>query len=225
MLTDTTAPVRCRWMVTADVPELARIDRLAFAAHPWDEAEFRIASRERNVVIAVADLGDGRPVGYMVYDLHVDCWRVIKVATHPAYRRLRIASKLIRVLIAKLNRPPVRKRIDALVRESNLSAQLFLRSCGFAATGIERHAYAEPAEDGYAFEFRAAPPYDGPLWREWPLSVLGLLADVAAKVMAGCRDRVGSLADLLGGGASFGLSDACLEMVADAVARVREANS
>ena len=38
------------------------------------------------------------------------------------------------------------------VRESNLAAQMFFRSCGFRATSVIRDFYTDSAEDAYRMQ-------------------------------------------------------------------------
>jgi ribosomal-protein-alanine N-acetyltransferase len=48
-----------------------------------------------------------------------------------------------------------RSRIQLEVRETNLSAQLFLKQLGFRATGVLRSFYEDSTEDAFLMQFRA----------------------------------------------------------------------
>lgn len=133
------------------MPAVLRIERQSFE-HPWDEFDFTATLRNLNAVGVVSEMY-GAVVGYAMtssYDEHI---HLESLAVDPALRRLGIGSELVASIKARLSQQ-TRRRICTSVREKNLDAQLFLRECGFIATGVLKGEYGEYSdEDAYYFEF------------------------------------------------------------------------
>ncbi len=143
--------VHIRWMVRRDMPEVLAIEKECFE-FAWSEEEFLRCLRQRNCIGMVAEY-EGRVAGFMIYELPKTKIHLLNIATLPEYRRLGIGTQMIAKLIGKLGNQR-RTRISLEVRETNLAAQLFLRSAGFRATEILRNFYEETAEDAYLMQYR-----------------------------------------------------------------------
>lgn len=139
-----------RWMIRGDMPEVYRIERAAFEI-PWSEEDFFGHLRQRNCIGKVAE-HDGRVVGYVVYTLHKQHLELLNLAVAPEHKREGVGRSTIEKLKRPL-RPECRRWITTLVRETNLDAQLFLRTMGFEAVAVIRDHYAETDEDAYVMEF------------------------------------------------------------------------
>lgn len=128
---DPTADVQIRWLIRRDMPEVLEIENRSFA-RPWTEEDFVCNLKERNCIGSVAESkqADGRIYGYMVYTLDGAHLHLLNVAVAPEVRRTGIGSALIERLIGKLSEQR-RHRIITAVRESNLTAQMFLSRVGF----------------------------------------------------------------------------------------------
>ncbi len=148
--------VQLRWLLRRDLADVLAIER-ASSEHPWGEDEFVHALRQRHTIGIAADAGE-RIVGFMIYGLYPQRIDLIELAVDPAQRRRGIGGRMIAKLVGKLSAQH-RSRLVVDVRESNLPAQLFLRSRGFRAEGIVRACYRDSAEDGYRFVHHA-PPVD-----------------------------------------------------------------
>src|SRR5438094_950235 len=73
-----------RWMVARDFPTVVKID--AACAPPfWSEDEFATRLRMTNCIGMVCE-GAFEPVGFMLYDLHRTCLRLIRFAVAVEYR-------------------------------------------------------------------------------------------------------------------------------------------
>lgn len=93
-------------------------------------------------------------VGFAVYCLSMDKIHIANMAVHADYLNESVGSQLIMKLKAKL-RPKRRVSLEIDIRESNLRAQLFLRSRGFKAICVCRNWYEKPRkEDCYKFQFK-----------------------------------------------------------------------
>ena len=140
-----------RWMIHKDFDEVMAIEAES-DPRPWTENEMLTALRQRNVIGMVAQHSD-RVVGFMVYELARDRIVLHKLAVAPEARRSGVGGQMAWKLVNKLN-VHRRVRVDALVRESMTDGHLFLRAQGFLASRVEREAFDDTGEDGYAFAYR-----------------------------------------------------------------------
>lgn len=143
--------VQIRWMIRRDMPEVVWIEHMSHE-FPWCEDDFVRCLRQRNCIGMVAE-SEERILGFLVYELLDDKLHILNMAVHPAYRRRGVGRQLVNRIIAKLSHHR-RNRITLGVRETNLGAQLFFRSCGFRAVKVLRAHYPDTDEDAYWFEYR-----------------------------------------------------------------------
>lgn len=136
-----------RWMARLDLPEVLAIDA---AGHPDPWSEGRICGAMRQHCIGMVAELRGRVVAFMVYELHKYRLHLLRLAVHPDCRRRGVGSQMVARLIGKLESHR-RPRLTAEVRESNLAAQLFLRSQGLTCIGTVRGHYEDTGEDCYRF--------------------------------------------------------------------------
>lgn len=141
-----------RWAIRRDMPAMTEIERLSFE-FPWTEQDFTNALRHRNCIGMVIELGDDNVVGFFVYELFRNRIHVLNLAVHPNWRRMGLGTTIVHKLRSKLS-PQRRTKLVVEVRETNLAAQLFFRSCEFKATKVLRDYYKESPEDCYLFEHR-----------------------------------------------------------------------
>lgn len=90
-------------------------------------------------------------VGYVVYQVFKGEYWISNLAIDEDFRRKGIGKAFIDRLKVRLNETD-KKRIVFDLRERNLSAQLFLKSQGFKARGIER-GFFDNGEDCYQFRY------------------------------------------------------------------------
>lgn len=148
-MTRTNVQVNIRWMVRRDMVDVLRIEQASYM-QPWDESEYLDCLRQRDHIGMVAEY-KGRIVGAMVYQLCKRKIVLVNLAVDPEHRLRGVGSQMIQKLIGKLS-TPYRPKMQTGVHETNLGAQLFLRSLGFQAIAI-----SEEEEDGdrhYLFTFR-----------------------------------------------------------------------
>lgn len=155
--------VHVRWMIRRDLEEVLGIETRSFE-FAWTEEDFLRCLRKRNVIGMVAEYGD-RIVGYMLYRLSKCEVTVVNFAVDPRYRRTGVGAQLATKLLGKLSSHRRRGAV-LMVRESNLTAQLFFRACGFRAAGVTRGYYEDTGETAYRMEHRlplACPDCDHPV--------------------------------------------------------------
>lgn len=90
-------PVHLRPATWRDIPAMARLEQVAFAADPWDEASLwaELAQRpRRNYVVAEADSGPGL-LGYAGLDLAGDVGDVMTVVVDPVARGRGVGALLL----------------------------------------------------------------------------------------------------------------------------------
>lgn len=133
-----------RWLIKRDMLEAIEVDEDCFS-NPWTDAEWTYMQSQKHIVTLVAECDDA-VVGFVTYGLHRKRLEIIKIAVHSDYRRNFIGDTLIAKLRGKLN--DVRTKIEAVVDERNLPAQLFFKAMGFIATEVIRGK----ASDSYGFE-------------------------------------------------------------------------
>lgn len=143
--------VHIRWMIRRDLPEILAIENHSFP-FPWDEDEFIRCVRQRNC-IGMSCERDERIVGYMVYELHKHSLSLLNFAVHPDFRFQGVGRQMVRKLVSKLSGDR-RSKITALVRETNIDAQLFFKAMGFVCVQTIPNADENTGEDGYDFWFR-----------------------------------------------------------------------
>lgn len=133
------AGANLRWLIRRDMGRVMEIDRRSFFPDQWDEEEFITTLRNRNCIGTVLDpcnIEDDL-YGFMIYELHKDRLKILRMAVHPELRRTGCGAQMIQRLKDKLDQQR-RYAIDIEVDERNLSCQLFLRAMGFKATGTIR---------------------------------------------------------------------------------------
>ena len=135
---------KARWMQPRHLPEILRIERACFES-PWDEEDFYWYLRRKSVVGMIVEIDD-QIVGYMVYSKSKSRIELHNIAVEPTHRREGIGKMLIDKPLSKL------RTVEAVVRETNLAAQLFLRSMGFKAVTVLRKHHGE--EDAYLMTCR-----------------------------------------------------------------------
>lgn len=140
-----------RWLIRRDMQEVMDIENRSFE-FPWTEEDFLVHLRNRNCIGTVYESPSLLVHGFMIYELHADCLRLINLAVAPEVRRAGVGQMMVQRLIDKLSQQR-RRFIDAEVRETNLPAQLFLSQAGFRAESVLRRHYDNTAEDGILFRY------------------------------------------------------------------------
>ena len=146
--------VHIRWMIRRDMSEVLEIENSCFE-FSWFEEDFIRCLRQRNCIGMVAEF-DERVVGFMIYELHKNRLHVLNFAVAEGFRQRGVGHQMVAKLVGKLSHQR-RRRILLEVRETNLTAQLFFRSCGFRAVSVLRDYYEDSPEDAYVMEYLFQP--------------------------------------------------------------------
>lgn len=142
--------IQIRWMIRRDMPEVLNIDALEFAQQ-WSEEDFLLCLKKRNCIGMVIEVRD-HVVGYMVYELEKDLLRIRRFAVASPFQMKGLGREMVLKLKGKLSQQR-RHALTFEIRESNTSAQLFLRSMGFKAAYVNRGYFEDTDEDCYLFEY------------------------------------------------------------------------
>lgn len=131
-----------------DIPEILEIENRCFKS-PWTKNLFKEEYDLGHSKVFVAKkpvTDDTSIVGYLCFWLVIDEAHVLKLATHPDFRRHGIATRLISFCLEASIRAGAGE-ITLEVRESNLPALALYKRFGFKAKGIRRRYYSDSLED------------------------------------------------------------------------------
>lgn len=142
--------VTIRWLIRRDMADVLRIENQSFE-FPWTEEDFLSCLRQRNCIGMVAE-HEHEIVGFMVYEMHRSSLSILNFAVADEARRNQVGTQMAQKLIGKLSHLR-RTSITTLVRESNLSAQLFFRAMEFEAVAVLRGEYEDTDEDAYEMRY------------------------------------------------------------------------
>jgi ribosomal-protein-alanine N-acetyltransferase len=139
-----------RAMELEDVEQVYAIDVLSFSL-PWSERSYRFELSENNashpwVAEAVSARGERQVVGMIVVWFILDEAHIATIATHPAFRRMGIARRLLGRALEDGAAFGAEKAFLE-VRRSNLAAQALYQSFGFVVTGVRPRYYLDTQED------------------------------------------------------------------------------
>lgn len=121
---------------------------------PCSQTAIRNVCRPRKDTFGIVAKDEKLLVGYLFWTLSKDEVMVGSIGVHPEYRRCGIGSLLLTWLLERSPAEHRRPRTVALVRESNLPAQLFLKHHDFRCERILKDVYDHPKEQAYAFVLR-----------------------------------------------------------------------
>lgn len=149
-----------------------RIESLVYP-RPWSLSLFISELALRSVRAYYVAKVEGVVVGYAGLMLTGDEAHVTNIAVDPAWRRRKIATRLLLALAREaLGREATGLTLE--VRVGNLAAQAMYRQFGMAPVGIRRNYYAETNEDALLM---TASPIDTPAYAQRLADIEGPLAD------------------------------------------------
>jgi ribosomal-protein-alanine N-acetyltransferase len=143
-----------RWKIRRDLSQIMAIERESFD-DPWNEEHFRDITditKNKTIMTMVCEEEVDRIRGFIVYGLRAKSYHLLNLAVTSSARRQGIATQFIARI--QDNCSSKRHTITTVVREANLTGQLFFRSCGFRANRITRK-YFRNGEDAYHMEWDA----------------------------------------------------------------------
>lgn len=150
-----------RWCLNSDMERMLEIEKNSFA-HPWDRQDFLNCLRKKDHNgIVVEHKKTKAVVGYLMFQMLDQEFKIINMAVHPKYRLQSHGRHLVEYLQKRLNSEAAftKKRVNFVCSDLNLDCHLFLKATGFRATKVI-HNHFGPSHDGYEFVFNceAKPP-------------------------------------------------------------------
>ena len=142
---------RVRWMMRRDLTAVVSIEEQCFD-FPWSEDDLCAFLCDKKSIGLVAEIGE-HVIGYMLYKLFPTRLKIETLAICSAMQRRGFGSIFIERLKGKLCRER-RNRIDTVVAECNIDAQMFFKRHGFICTRIEKGRYEDCDQDALHFVYR-----------------------------------------------------------------------
>lgn len=130
-------------MTQSDLDAVYEIDKDAFPI-PWQKTSFEEELKNILATYLVAKLND-EIVGYIGMWFVIDECHITNVAVHSKYRRMGIASSLIKETLKLCSSHGI-SYILLEVRANNIPAQKLYESFGFKSDGIRKGYYKNPDE-------------------------------------------------------------------------------
>lgn len=128
-------------MAADDLEAVYEIDKDAFPI-PWQKTSFEEELKNILATYLVAKIDD-KVVGYIGMWFVIDECHITNVAVHSKYRRMGIASELIKKMFKLCNSHGI-SYILLEVRANNNPAQKLYESFGFKSNGIRKGYYKNP---------------------------------------------------------------------------------
>jgi len=143
-----------RWSLNSDMDCMLKIEKNSFA-HPWDRQDFLNCLRKKDHNgIVVEHKKTKLVVGYLMFQMVDDEFRIVNMAVDPKYRLQGYGRLLVEYLQKRLNSEGAfsKKRVKFVCSDLNLDCHLFSKSTGFRAVKVV-HNHFGPNHDGYEFMF------------------------------------------------------------------------
>jgi len=134
-----------RKLELADLDAIEAIELVSYPT-PWSRSMFVSELAKPSSLSLAAVVEDGTLAGYLVLSRYVDAWHVMNVAVAERYRRVGIASTMLRSLF-DVTRDDADRGYTLEVRISNLAAISLYEQFGFAIRGVRRGYYTDNRED------------------------------------------------------------------------------
>lgn len=132
-----------RPLISQDIASVAEIERLCFD-EPWSENSLKLLLQEKN--IGFVAILDGQVVAYGGLVTVLDEGQITNIATHPNYRRLGLARRIMRA-IDDFSKESGIAYLSLEVREKNQAARSLYSSCGWSEAGIRKNFYSKPLDN------------------------------------------------------------------------------
>lgn len=139
--------IHIRWMIRRDLGEVRQIE-LEKQTNCWTDDEILLALRQRNCIGMVAEKEE-KVVGFIIYELHK---RHLFISNFGFNGETEVIDSLINKLKSKLSTHR-RVKLETVVSEYDLQAQLHLKRHGFTANKVFFGYFDENHAAGYKFTF------------------------------------------------------------------------
>ncbi|MDR0964176.1 MAG: tRNA (adenosine(37)-N6)-threonylcarbamoyltransferase complex dimerization subunit type 1 TsaB [Clostridium sp.] len=134
-----------------DVDAISRMEAQSFSM-PWSAADFADLANAEDALYLVAVIGE-QPVGCCGATLVADEAYINNIVVDTAYRRRKIATRLLEALIREGQKQGI-PNFTLEVRIGNVGAIQLYEKVGFTSEGIRPNFYEKPREDAYIMWLR-----------------------------------------------------------------------
>jgi len=139
-------------MTRMDLEEVVKIEKASFPS-PWPEEAFiyEMENGLSRLFVARGKKGKTPLVGYICFWIVVDECHILNIATHPEFRRKKVASLLLTHTFSQCKKCGVR-RVFLEVRRGNIPARSLYMKFGFSIDHIRKDYYKDTREDALVME-------------------------------------------------------------------------
>lgn len=131
----------------SDADSMLRILHQAAEAAQWPQESYAKLADSPGGLLLVCELPPNHQlVGLIAARQVADEGEILNIAVHPDFRRLGIASALLRATLNQFQHSSV-ARVFLELRESNLPARALYEQHGFVLSGRRKAYYRQPTED------------------------------------------------------------------------------
>lgn len=142
------------YMTYSHLPGVLQVERESFDK-PWTEKDLQRCRRRPNFISKVCER-NGEVIGFMFCEAKQEKLEILNFAVRPKFRRMKVGTHMVKKIVTTLSCEG-RGKIETLLREGNLGAQLFFKAMGFKATEVLRGYYKEDTgEDAFRMQFKLA---------------------------------------------------------------------
>ena len=159
--------VKARLADADDLMSLVKLEKGSGAEDIWSQEDLTLILKDRKIKVVIVDVafqptpeelkknfhGAKESVAYIAFEIkkrEVVIWSIVIT---PPLRRHGIGLGLIN-WIKKANQESFNNlKLTCIVRESDLTAQLFLKACAFHCSGAKEDIFECPPEAGMTFQY------------------------------------------------------------------------
>ena len=134
---------RIRRMRAEDMTAVAELEKKVFP-DAWSERAIQETYEQPHTLILTA-FEDKKLIGYVILYMTLEDAEISRIAVDEAYRRQKVASKILRELKLLCADNGISKLLLE-VRESNADARAFYEEMGFTIDGVRKNYYTMPVE-------------------------------------------------------------------------------
>jgi ribosomal-protein-alanine N-acetyltransferase len=127
------------------IDDIMIVENLSFSI-PWSKNAFVEEITKNSFAFYYAGVFGGKAVGYGGMWQVFDEGHITNIAVHPEFRKIGIASSILKHMIGESIKKGV-KKMTLEVRSSNVSALRLYQKYGFINEGIRKSYYADNGED------------------------------------------------------------------------------
>ncbi len=138
--------VKTRYMTRSDIIKVLVVEEASFEI-PWTKEDFESYLDQRQSIGMIAETTNDI-IGFVTYDLLDKKIAITNFAILPQWRRKHVGTELFSKLYSKLKNGF--NIIEVCLKETNLVAQLFLKSNGYICDAIVEDLF-EDGDLGYHF--------------------------------------------------------------------------